>query len=212
MSSVQHGNTMNSQAEVDALGLWPGRSDLQEILPRVFLTNFFGARNKRTLDKAGITHLLVCATELPFVFAKDESRQEQREASHGSFVYSRLPLSDNPGVDLGNFERGPLACGISFIEDALCAGAGNRVLLHCAAGGSRSAAVLIGYVMWLEKHRGAQRLLDKNGGGESLYDVALEFVRKKRPIVAPNVGFEEQLRSLEFIMDREGRGSPKAAE
>lgn len=43
--------------------LWEGRSLLQEVAPRVFLTNFFGARKKDLLAAAGITHVRTSVRE-----------------------------------------------------------------------------------------------------------------------------------------------------
>ena len=43
--------------------LWEGRSQLQEVAPRVFLTNFFGARKKDLLAAAGITHVRTSVRE-----------------------------------------------------------------------------------------------------------------------------------------------------
>ena len=69
-------------------------------------------------------------------------------------------------------------------EDALAfvdAAAGGRVPLHCAAGGSRSAALALAWAM-REKQLG--------------YDDALAELRARR-WVEPNAGFEEQLRARE---------------
>ena len=43
--------------------LWEGRSQVQEVAPRVFLTNFFGARKKDLLAAAGITHVRTSVRE-----------------------------------------------------------------------------------------------------------------------------------------------------
>ncbi|KAF1796716.1 dual specificity phosphatase [Mucor lusitanicus] len=60
--------------------------------------------------------------------------------------------------------------------------AGGRILIHCQAGVSRSAAVLAACLM---KSKKINR------------DDALEIIKRKRPSVAPNAGFMEQL-SLYF--------------
>ena len=57
-----------------------------------------------------------------------------------------------------------------------------RVLVHCRAGVSRSATLVIAYLM--KRH------------GMSLDD-ALAHVRAKRPRIAPNEGFIQQLRAFE---------------
>lgn len=59
--------------------------------------------------------------------------------------------------------------------------AGGSVLVHCQAGMSRSASVVIGYLMWKNKL--------------PLRD-AIALTRKGRPRVLPNAGFLCQL--LEF--------------
>jgi len=63
-------------------------------------------------------------------------------------------------------------------------GPAGGVLVHCAAGISRSATFVIGYLMARE--------------GLS-FDAALESVRTVRPWVCPNVGFCAQLREFERI-------------
>jgi protein-tyrosine phosphatase len=69
---------------------------------------------------------------------------------------------------------------IAFIEEQL--NAGRNLLVHCHAGVSRSATVMIAYLM------------TKNQWN---YDDALAFLRTKRKWVRPNPGFEKQLRDYE---------------
>ena len=72
-------------------------------------------------------------------------------------------------------------------------GNANKVLFHCAAGGSRSAAVLLGFLLSTHPHPYDGMLRD-----------ALAAAKAKRPIVDPNFGFLEQLDQLErrIIIDR----------
>lgn len=56
------------------------------------------------------------------------------------------------------------------------------MLVHCYAGVSRSATTVIAYLM-VEK-------------GAGFIDAA-NFVRKRRPIIFPNTGFQKQLAELE---------------
>lgn len=54
--------------------------------------------------------------------------------------------------------------------------------MHCGAGASRSAALVIAYLMR------SQRLT---------FQEALNYCKKKRPQVCPNLGFERQLKLYE---------------
>ena len=53
------------------------------------------------------------------------------------------------------------------------------------AGASRSATIVIAYLMWTNKWK---------------FDKALDFVTKKRPIVCPNDGFQSQLKIFEKLL------------
>ena len=57
----------------------------------------------------------------------------------------------------------------------------NNILIHCAAGMSRSASLVIFYIMKEKKWD---------------YDTCLNYTRERRPIVSPNEGFEEQFKEL----------------
>ena len=59
----------------------------------------------------------------------------------------------------------------------------KNIIVHCAAGMSRSPTLVIAYFMIENRWS---------------YEEAINFVRKRRPIVEPNIGFVKQLKSLEF--------------
>lgn len=69
-----------------------------------------------------------------------------------------------------------------FIDDAI-AGSGS-VLVHCQAGVSRSATVVIGYCMWKD---------------ELSMEAAVARVMEARSVVWPNPGFKCQLRQFEAL-------------
>jgi hypothetical protein len=64
------------------------------------------------------------------------------------------------------------------------AAAGGTVLVHCQAGISRSASVVIGYCMWKD---------------EMSVEAATAAVQRARPSVWPNAGFKCQLRAFEAM-------------
>jgi protein tyrosine/serine phosphatase len=70
----------------------------------------------------------------------------------------------------------------SFIDEGRRAGG---VYVHCAAGVSRSATVVIAYLMFREK---------------MCLRMAFDYVKKCRPVVEPNDGFMKQLIELEDLL------------
>lgn len=74
----------------------------------------------------------------------------------------------------------------AYIDDAKAQG--GICLVHCKKGMSRSGAVVIGYLMYSKQ----MSLLE-----------ALTYARSRRAIIAPNLGFMEQL--LEYEMKHQGR-------
>ena len=61
----------------------------------------------------------------------------------------------------------------------------DKVFVHCAAGMSRSPTIVIAYLMWKKQ----------------LYlNDALNFVRKKRPLVSPNANFMNQLKIFDELL------------
>lgn len=95
------------------------------------------------------------------------------------FSYRTIHVQDEVDEDIvAHFPK----C-FSFIDAALKSEAGS-CLVHCAAGRSRSAAVVVGYLMWSD--------------GLAMDD-ALAQVRATRPCVALNPGFVDQLRAFESL-------------
>ena len=80
-----------------------------------------------------------------------------------------------------------------YIGDALSSKQGNtdenknKVLVHCLAGVSRSATVVIAYLI---KYHGMKT------------DEALKYVKTRRPRVAPNHGFVKQLQQFEKLQHK----------
>merc|ERR1712226_1378241 len=74
-----------------------------------------------------------------------------------------------------------LDAAVDFVATATGKGA---CFVHCKGGKSRSASIVIAYLM---KHRGLT------------FDKAKEVVRHGRPDIQPNAGFEHELRTFEKI-------------
>jgi protein-tyrosine phosphatase len=62
---------------------------------------------------------------------------------------------------------------------------GDCVLIHCAAGISRSATLMAAYLMWKNRWTAEE---------------ALDYIRARRSQIRPNDGFLEQLRMFEGVL------------
>lgn len=67
---------------------------------------------------------------------------------------------------------------------------GSKVLVHCQMGISRSAAICIAYVMRVER---------------VTLDVAYDFVKSRRTLIAPNLNFMRQLSEFERTLSFDGQ-------
>jgi len=121
------------------------------------------AQAKKNLVEAGITHILCVAATLDLLFPE-------------SFTYKKIKVLDNADTDLSQY----FADCFAFIDETLLSG--GKVFVHCVAGRSRSATIVIA---WLMKSRGFS------------LDSAMEHCQAVRPNVQPNFGFMAQLRRFE---------------
>ena len=55
----------------------------------------------------------------------------------------------------------------------------NNILIHCFQGKSRSASLVVFYLM-------------KEKGWD--YDTSIKFIKERRPVISPNIGFVAQLK------------------
>ncbi|EME27488.1 dual specificity phosphatase [Galdieria sulphuraria] len=100
-----------------------------KILSFVYLGNERNASDRDALDLLGITHILIVGEELVAHFP-------------GIYEYKQLMIRDLETQDLHPF----LDEAIAFIEKVKLSG---RILVHCYAGVSRSAAVVLAYLIYL---------------------------------------------------------------
>jgi len=141
----------------DGTGFPPG-PPLVDVVPYVYIGDDRAAADASLLRARGITRILNVANECANYLHTDASLR-----------YMRVNLHDSPdeSVSLAVVEE---AC--RFIDSGVAAREG--VLVHCMAGRSRSATVVLAYLM--TRH------------GMSLAD-AYQFLKSKRPGISPNLGY-----------------------
>lgn len=108
-----------------------------QILPHLFLGGKAEAKTKSSLQTLKIKYILNCTPSrntdpengCPNFFEKDRL-----------FKYCRIPVFDNKGEDL----LGHLDTAFRFIEEGKHYGG---VLVHCHKGVSRSASIVLAYLM-----------------------------------------------------------------
>jgi len=138
---------------------------LDEVFPGLFLGSLPAAWKVDELRAAGVTKVL------------DFSRRPYHQ--HDGFEYwTIVDCKDNPREKIRRyFDK----CG-EWIDQGLQAGEG--VLVHCHWGASRSATIVLAYLVLFKKMR---------------LDAALEMVYGQRPDANPNSGFMRQLQQLAFV-------------
>lgn len=126
----------------------------------VFIGDEDSARNLDVLKANGITRILIAGSYLR-AWHKDH------------FEYCQVPLHDQ--LEENIIRHLPEAMEFLFQNEAK-----GKVLVHCAAGVSRSGSIIIAYLM--KKYKLS-------------FDQALELAKSKSPRIHPNDSFVSQLKS-----------------
>ena len=130
---------------------------MNKITDKIYLGDIDGAREINYLKKQGIKYIINLAGTM---FSP--------EYEEGLFTRKMIEIMDFPKENIFQYFK---EC-IDFIEKA------DKIYIHCMAGVSRSASIVIAYIMWKEH---------KN------YNEAFAFVKKYR-FIYPNFGFVYQLK------------------
>ncbi|XP_043099454.1 dual specificity protein phosphatase 19b [Puntigrus tetrazona] len=131
------------------------------IRPFLLLSSQDAAHDIDTLKKLKVTHVLNVAYGVENAFPD-------------LFTYKTVTVLDLPETDITSYFP---EC-FEFINEA--SQQGGVVLVHCNAGVSRSASVVIGFLMSQEK---------------MTFDEAFGAVKNTRPYIQPNPGFMSQLKT-----------------
>jgi len=158
-------------------------SEISEILADRLYLSGCSPVTADNLAALGVTGVVCALSEYEERRMMAADRQQQ-QLSHSTVKKCYVRLIDTDSSDIeGHFESAG-----RFIEDELAAG--GRVLVHCAAGISRSSTLVLAYLM---RYRG--------------YDLrrAFDLVKSARKVVRPNNGFFQKLIDYERSIFRDDR-------
>ncbi|XP_073512509.1 dual specificity protein phosphatase 8-like isoform X2 [Phyllobates terribilis] len=148
------------------------------ILPHLYLGSQNDVMDQEVINQNGITHVLNVSYSCPKpVFISDNH-------------FLRIPINDSYCEKILPW----LGAAVEFIGKVELVN--GKVLVHCLAGISRSAAVAIAYIM--------------RSMGLSLDD-AYRFVKEKRPTISPNFNFLGQLLEYEMSLVNSRQSHPAQA-
>lgn len=162
-------NSFSDSLEIDphiiALG------NLSEINAQIYLGNESAAKNRDLLIQKNISNILIVGACL--------------KAHHvDTFNYHQIFIHDEDKQEIDVYFD---ECH-KFIDG--CLQTGGKILIHCAAGVSRSPTIVISYLM-------------KKNKWDDLY--AYNHVKKIRSIINPNKGFMEQLHNYSSKIKSESK-------
>ncbi|NWI09027.1 DS13B phosphatase, partial [Crypturellus soui] len=168
-------------ADLQRLVWFRGGSEnhVDQVWPNVYLGDAWAARNKTALQSLNITHILNAA-DGPYSINTGAKYYNDLQIE-----YYGIEAFDDPSFDLSIF----FYDAANFIGKALNTSRG-KVFVHCAMGVSRSASLVLAFLMIHEN----MTLVD-----------ALKTVGSHRDI-CPNSGFLSQLRDLDIKLNEERKG------
>lgn len=137
---------------------------MDKVCAGLYIGDLDSARNKHLLDAHKITHIVSCIGTQYFADIK----------------YHVINLEDSPDANIYQY----LYDAVEFVDDAI-AQKGN-VFVHCYAGISRSASIVLAYIMAIKKYKLAD---------------ALTALQDARSICQPNSGFMFQLKCFEWVLN-----------
>ena len=135
-------------------------NDLDEIIPNLWLGNYVAAIDLTNLENKGIKKILT-------VMDYDDGLVYDK-----SYIHKKCKVEDSCRQNIIQYFG---EC-LNFIKG------GEKVLVHCMAGASRSATIVIAYIMWSQRWP---------------FQRSIALVRDKRPLIGPNEGFVKQLEMFE---------------
>ena len=149
----------------------PLGNNADEILPGLWLGNSKASKDTKWLQEKNIQTVFNCTKDLPFHYL----------AKH---CY-RVPVDDNlQPQEIRNLELWSFEITAKLAREYKT---GNPILVHCAAGMQRSAAVMAMFLIATQQMNSEQ---------------AIQYIRQRRPIAfMPMVNFGQSIRGFEQKLD-----------
>ena len=132
---------------------------------KLYLGNEGSSFSKKKLKKKGITDIIIVGYNLYKFYPKD-------------FNYKQIEIDDDEHEDILKYFI-PIILYILNNEDKV-------FFIHCQAGISRSASIVISIIMFMKKLN---------------FEEAFKFVSNKRKIISPNFGFIQQLKEFQEMLE-----------
>jgi hypothetical protein len=165
--------TNKEEIKQTAVQLPQGRpgSDIDQVDSNIFIGNHESAKSLDHLADNKITHIVNAAIEIPNYHS-------------GRFNYINAGLYDNPKLGDEDLLR-ILEPIYRYISAIISKNPSAKILVHCHMGMSRSASIVIYYLM---RHNNWS------------YEESLKYLINRRPIVKPNRWYQQQLLDIEKLL------------
>ena len=137
--------------------------DINQITDTIYLGNVDSAFNIKKLKDLGIRKVLTVMSAFGNHYPAN------------AFIHKTIEIDDDYESNIIQY----------FKECLLFIDGYDKVFVHCAAGMSRSATIVIAYIMWKKK---------------LFLSDAIKFVKDKRPIISPNLNFMKQLEIFQDLL------------
>lgn len=151
--------------------------DFSEITDHIFIGNVHTVTNKYTTEDTHILDILKIDVVISALTDYEYNNYGIDQSEFPDKEWHKLIIEDDEEEKISeHFERTH-----EIIQAAIAQN--KKVLVHCAAGISRSPTLVIAHLM-----------LENKWNLEEAY----QFVKKKRYVTRPNIGFMNQLKLLEI--------------
>jgi protein tyrosine phosphatase len=163
-------------------------TDISEIIPHLYLSNWFTSDNPNILKKYNIKAIISLET-----MPKSVSVLNYYKNNNIDHMYIYIP--DIPSADISEYFNETY----KFIKKHISKG--ENVLVHCMAGISRSSTIVLNYLLRnlyennpeISFNKHTYNNTEQNSCPCNILKNVLNYVRQQRRVVNPNNGFMKKL-------------------